>query len=960
MALWYDCGNGWLKTRGLARCNLGADAYLCCPGPSLSPVDASTLCGPGRMVFAVTTAYPAVRPDVWIGTDVPECYDRRLWAEPFLKIVRGTYHNRSCQGRPLREFPRVLFADLDSAPVCEMLNRRGHDTAFLWNRNTFTTALHMMIWMGARRVFLVGCDFGGAGDYHDGRRLSSPQRKSNRQLYANLVNDLRRLAPAAKARGIEIVSCTPGSPVNEFLPFLALPEALKRSESEAPDARAPVLHAADAELCQWKNANPSGQGVMVSLDAECEWLGPWWLEQFRQHNSLPVAFADCGMTEAMRNWCKDHGQTIDVTDVRVPKTCLRKPFGILRTPFEMTLFLAPHCQVRGAIEPLFNRLGEGIGLTLANGKAGAAGGTVGAPTEIAAWDTAVIAVRHGHPLMSDWAAETMAIGDRYEGDCDALVNVVARCGYAVDAIPSSLVADGCNPTSDKAAIVRRLSEEEREALKDRLCAVSGPQVAPSAQTAPGLPRWTSQPTDDLGVIVPVHRSQQDLLPWWWWAYARFNAWPVAFADFGMDDQTRCWCQARGKVVPHGAPEGVDGRFRKPFALLQSPFRQTVWTDLDCEVRADVSAIVSLCGSRLGLGRDWSYPQALANRLPFKGQCWSSAVMVFPHGEPLAVEWARRTLQRREGFRGDQEILSSILNESTHDRFAEIPLDLIRSRQEGEDDGLTAVHWSGPGGKAAIRRAWAAMRNGLCADMRSAFWHDWAQPKPTLDRGIIIGVDEGQEWLLNWWWSNYAQHNRLPVHVVDFGMSASARRWCAKRGTLSEPISLGCHVWFKKPLALLRSPFRQAVWLDMDCEVRGPLDRLFGFCSDNGLGAALDRGTPQPLREAMPHDAPIYNGGVLAFNHGDPAVPQWASMTLALRSDRPGDASQGQPSDQETLALVLRRYAQGRVRAIPRDLVRLRLSDGDGPALIMHWTGPVGKKHIREVAPLKCTGEAALS
>jgi hypothetical protein len=71
------------------------------------------------------------------------------------------------------------------------------------------------------------------------------------------------------------------------------------------------------------------------------------------------------------------------------------------------------------------------------------------------------------------------------------------------------------------------------------------------------------------------------------------------------------------------------------------------------------------------------------------------------------------------------------------------------------------------------------------------------------------------------------------------------------------------------------------------------------------------------------------------------------MTLALRSDHPGDTRFGQPGDQETLALVLRRYAEGRVREIPMELARLRLSDGDGPALVMHWTGPAGKQCIRD-------------
>jgi hypothetical protein len=234
-------------------------------------------------------------------------------------------------------------------------------------------------------------------------------------------------------------------------------------------------------------------------------------------------------------------------------------------------------------------------------------------------------------------------------------------------------------------------------------------------------------------------------------------------------------------------------------------------------------------------------------------------------------------------------------------------------------------------------------------MISAFHHDWTEEEPSTDRGVVVGLDESQEWLLDWWWSNYVRHNALPVHFVDFGLSARARTCCAARGTLSEPVPLDCYGWFKKPLALLRSPFRKALWLDMDCEVRGPLDPLFGFCGDNSIGLTLDRGSPQQYREAMPQDAPIFNSGLVAFNHGDPAIPQWASMTMALRSDCPGDARFGQPGDQETLALALRRYAQGRVRRIPKELMRLRLSDGDGPALVMHWTGPVGKDHIRRVA-----------
>lgn len=950
MAIWYECGNGWVRTRGLARSNLGADVYLCCPGPSLAGVDAAVLNGPGRLIFAVTTAYPAVRPDVWIGTDGPECYDRRIWAEPFIKIVRGTHGGLRCQGRMLKHFPNVFFADLGDAPVAEILNRRGHDAVFVWNRNTFTTALHLAVWMGARRIHLVGCDFGGASDYHDGRRLDDSRRAGNRHLYANLVDDLRRLAPQAKARGIEITSCTPGSPANAFLPFLDLGAALARSAAAAPDRAAPVLHAADAELCRWKSDPPQARGVVAGFDAAGEWLVPWWYGCLRKHSDLPVAFADYGMSDAMRSWCAERGPVVDVTDVPVSVPRFRKPFAILRAPFRQVLALEPDCEVRGKIEPLFECCGTAaVGLAPAapghSIAAEAADGWFAMCTpQTVMWDSGIVAVPHGHDLVTEWAAETLANSGRYRNETEALALVIARGGHLVSRLPPELAFNRRRGADAGAAVYHWTGARGKGILRER---AEVEQARAPLRAAGGGVRWARQPEGDMGILVPVCENQQDLVPWWWWAYARHNRWPVIFVDFGMNAATRRWCEARGRVMCSGAPREVPGWFRKPFAILKSPFRRTVWVDLDCEVRGDAARLASLAPGGMALGRDWSYPAALHHRLPFKGPCWSSALVAVEHGSPLVPEWARAVLEKKDKFRGDQEVLSALLHERKGDALAEIPLELLRSRQEGEDDGLVAMHWSGPGGKAAIRRGWSAIRAGVCTDMRAAFRRDWGCFRPTQDRGVIVGADESQEWLLEWWWANYSAHNGLPVLFVDFGLSAAARAWCVERGMLAGPTAVDCYGWFKKPLALLESPFRQAVWLDTDCEARGRLDPLFEFCGQGGIGLTLDRGTPKTFREAMPPDAPIYNSGVVAFNHGDPVVAQWASMTLALRSGRPGDTQGGQPGDQETLALTLRRYARGRIREVPKDLVRLRLSDGDGPALVMHWTGPDGKQHIKK-------------
>jgi hypothetical protein len=50
-------------------------------------------------------------------------------------------------------------------------------------------------------------------------------------------------------------------------------------------------------------------------------------------------------------------------------------------------------------------------------------------------------------------------------------------------------------------------------------------------------------------------------------------------------------------------------------------------------------------------------------------------------------------------------------------------------------------------------------------------------------GIIVGSDQTQEWLLPWWWKNYARHNTYPVVFVDFGMSLEKKAWCREHGTL---------------------------------------------------------------------------------------------------------------------------------------------------------------------------------
>jgi hypothetical protein len=229
MSLWYDCGKGMAKSRHLARGDLGADLYLCCPGPSLKDIDPESLKVPGAYVMAINTAYPHIKPDLWMGMDMPDCYHKNIWWEPFPKILRGNYHGTTIGGAPVSRCPATFFADVEEGNPGEMFKRRAHDVKFVWASNTFHVAIHFAVWMGAKRIYLLGCDFGSKDDYYDERVLSDEHRERNRRLYKSLVESLRPLNSIGAKTGVEIVSCTPDSPANDQIAFMPLEEALARS-----------------------------------------------------------------------------------------------------------------------------------------------------------------------------------------------------------------------------------------------------------------------------------------------------------------------------------------------------------------------------------------------------------------------------------------------------------------------------------------------------------------------------------------------------------------------------------------------------------------------------------------------------------------------------------------------------------------------------------------------------------
>lgn len=238
-------------------------------------------------------------------------------------------------------------------------------------------------------------------------------------------------------------------------------------------------------------------------------------------------------------------------------------------------------------------------------------------------------------------------------------------------------------------------------------------------------------------------------------------------------------------------------------------------------------------------------------------------------------------------------------------------------------------------------------------------------------GVITGCDKHQEWLLPWWWDHYSRHNHYPVLFADFGMSKKALEWCQEKGncitvtpTLVNEESISpsdkqkwenrygkgiwfCRsTWFKKPLALLNSPFSTGIWIDLDCEVRNGLDPLFHSLAFGGEMALVSEPSfiqshEKNLKLLLPEEH-AYNSGVIVFRPNTDIIHDWIKESSERGHLHAGDQqalSRSIYNRKNTIVELPNIYNWGRVL-------------GENPqALIYHFTGGVGKMEIlRKVKP----------
>lgn len=412
-------GTEWVAV-DLWRNDLGAKALFCCPGPSLRDIAGRhELHVPGVVVFGVNTAYPTIRPDIWVGVDKPDCYHPDIWNEAFRKCWNWEHRNEFFSGRRIRGMPNVQFFTLESRWAPEDL-AVPEIHAGQWGKGGFWTGLRVAHWMGARDIYLIGCDFGGKTDYCHDLVLLKKRREHNRALYGAIVERLKVLAPKLRERGVSLTSCTRGSPVNDFLPFRELAQVLAEAKAEAGARQPAIIHGTDIPACRWRGSSRIPVGVMTGADSNHEDLLPWWWHHYRKRCAAPVVFADFGMSKQMADWCQQRGTRIKIQSGIEGKAWWNKPFALLRTPFRKTVWIDVDCRVCADPQAILDRDGfcatrDDWATKQAIDKGWAAQGET-------VYSSGVLMVPYGHPLVSAWAKGCLAWHhkERMIGDQDAM------------------------------------------------------------------------------------------------------------------------------------------------------------------------------------------------------------------------------------------------------------------------------------------------------------------------------------------------------------------------------------------------------------------------------------------------------------------------------------------------------------------------------------------------------------
>ena len=111
------------------------------------------------------------------------------------------------------------------------------------------------------------------------------------------------------------------------------------------------------------------KGIVVGLDANIEYLLPFFYTNLRLHSDLPITFFDYGMTAMGLNFCKKRGEIIEIhrslfeTNIesqshQIKKAWFKKPLSCASAPYDYNLWIDLDILIRAPFDEVYTPLEE--------------------------------------------------------------------------------------------------------------------------------------------------------------------------------------------------------------------------------------------------------------------------------------------------------------------------------------------------------------------------------------------------------------------------------------------------------------------------------------------------------------------------------------------------------------------------------------------------------------------------
>jgi hypothetical protein len=232
------------------------------------------------------------------------------------------------------------------------------------------------------------------------------------------------------------------------------------------------------------------------------------------------------------------------------------------------------------------------------------------------------------------------------------------------------------------------------------------------------------------------------------------------------------------------------------------------------------------------------------------------------------------------------------------------------------------------------------------------------------KGVMVATDKNLEWMLPWWIYHFKKHCDLPIAFVDLGMSEEKKTFCKDHGTLIgiEPKEFAFdpnrikeltnhgvfdlsnlsnvlatrNAWLLKPFALLASPFKKTLWMDIDCEVLQSIDNLFSdsaFVCLKESEASLETNIK---RKMIPQMSKYYSSGLMLYEKNHPVLLAWAKEL----EENPGYYL----GDQTALSVIIHNFNYS-IDTFSEEEHRLYNEEIFESTIICHYYGIDGKKEV---------------